>query len=169
MQSFGHKGRLEDARMLSGRGRYVSDWNLPGQAYGCFMRSDRPHARIASIDSSGALGMPGVIAVLTGEDVAEAQYKSLPAFAPMKGRNGTDLIIPHRPTLALGFVRYVGEPIALVVAETAMQAQDAAEALVVDYEELPAVFDAKEAIVPGAPLVHDGVPGNLALDFVGGD
>ena len=169
MQSFGHKGRLEDARMLSGRGRYVSDWNLPGQAYGCFMRSDRPHARIASIDSSGALGMPGVIAVLTGEDVAEAQYKSLPAFAPMKGSNGTDLIIPHRPTLALGFVRYVGEPIALVVAETAMQAQDAAEALVVDYEELPAVFDAKEAIVPGAPLVHDGVPGNLALDFVGGD
>ena len=169
MQSFGHKGRLEDARMLSGRGRYVSDWNLPGQAYGCFMRSDRPHARIASIDSSGALGMPGVIAVLTGEDVAEAQYKSLPAFAPMKGRNGTDLIIPHRPTLALGFVRYVGEPIALVVAETAMQAQDAAEALVVDYEELPAVFDAKEAIVPGAPLVHDNVPGNLALDFVGGD
>ena len=104
MQSFGHKGRLEDARMLSGRGRYVSDWNLPGQAYGCFMRSDRPHARIASIDSSGALGMPGVIAVLTGEDVAEAQYKSLPAFAPMKGSNGTDLIIPHRPTLALGFV-----------------------------------------------------------------
>ena len=169
MQSFGHKGRLEDARMLSGRGRYVSDWNLPGQAYGCFMRSDRPHARIASIDSSGALGMPGVIAVLTGEDVAEAQYKSLPAFAPMKGSNGTDLIIPHRPTLALGFVRYVGEPIALVVAETAVQAQDAAEALVVDYEELPAVFDAKEAIVPGAPLVHDGVPGNLALDFVGGD
>ena len=169
MQSFGHKGRLEDARMLSGRGRYVSDWNLPGQAYGCFMRSDRPHARIASIDSSGALGMPGVIAVLTGEDVAEAQYKSLPAFAPMKGRNGTDLIIPHRPTLALGFVRYVGEPIALVVAETAVQAQDAAEALVVDYEELPAVFDAKEAIVAGAPLVHDNVPGNLALDFVGGD
>lgn len=169
MQSFGHKGRLEDARMLSGRGRYVSDWNLPGQAYGCFMRSDRPHARIASIDSAGALGMPGVIAVLTGEDVAEAQYKSLPAFAPMKGRNGTDLIIPHRPTLALSFVRYVGEPIALVVAETAMQAQDAAEALVVDYEELPAVFDAKEAIVPGAPLVHDNVPGNLALDFVGGD
>ena len=155
--------------MLSGRGRYVSDWNLPGQAYGCFMRSDRPHARIASIDGAGALGMPGVIAVLTGEDVAEAQYKSLPAFAPMKGRNGTDLIIPHRPTLALGFVRYVGEPIALVVAETAMQAQDAAEALVVDYEELPAVFDAKEAIVPGAPLVHDNVPGNLALDFVGGD
>ena len=173
MQSFGHKGnprgRLEDARMLTGRGRYVSDWNLPGQAYGSFMRSDRPHARIVSIDTAAALAMPGVISVLTGEDTAAAGYKSLPAYAPMKGRNGTDLVIPHRPTLAIGRVRYVGEPIALVVAETAVQAQDAAEALMVDYDELPAVFDAKDAIAPGAPLVHEEVPGNRALDFVGGD
>ena len=169
MQKFGYKGRLEDARMLTGRGRYVSDWNLPGQAYGCFMRSDRPHARLAAIDTAAALAMPGVIAVLTGDDAAAAGHKSLPAFAPMKGRNGTDLIIPHRPTLALGRVRYVGEPIALVVAETAVQAQDAAEAIVVDYEELPAVFDAKDALAPGAPLVHDEVGGNIALDFVGGD
>jgi carbon-monoxide dehydrogenase large subunit len=169
MQSFGHKGRLEDARMLTGRGRYVSDWNLPGQAYGSFMRSDRPHARIASIDTSAALALPGVIAVLTGEDVSAAQYKSLPAFAPMKGRDGADLIIPHRPTLAIGRVRYVGEPIALVVAETAVQAQDAAEAVYVEYDELPAVFDAKDALAAGAPLVHDEVPGNRALDFVGGD
>ena len=169
MQSFGHKGRLEDARMLTGRGRYVSDWNLPGQAYGCFMRSDRPHARIVSIDASAALAMPGVISVLTGEDVAAAGYKSLPAFAPMKGRNGADLIIPHRPTLAIGRVRHVGEPVALVVAETAAQAQDAAESVFVDYADLPAVFDAKGAIVSGAPLVHDDVPRNMALDFVGGD
>ncbi len=172
MQSFGHKeyrGRLEDARMLTGRGRYVSDWNLPGQAYGSFVRSDRPHARIAAIDSSAALAMPGVISVLTGEDAQADGHKSLPAFAPMKGRNGTDLIIPHRPTLALGRVRYVGEPIALVVAETAAQAQDAAEAVLIDYQELPAVFDAKDAVKPGAPLVHDEVAGNIALDFVGGD
>jgi carbon-monoxide dehydrogenase large subunit len=169
MQKFGYKGRLEDARMLTGRGRYVSDWNLPGQAYGSFVRSDRPHARLAAIDSAAALAMPGVIAILTGDAAAAAGHKSLPAFAPMKGRNGTDLIIPHRPTLALGRVRYVGEPIALVVAETAVQAQDAAEAVVVDYDELPAVFDAKEALVPGAPLVHDEVAGNTALDFVGGD
>ncbi len=173
MQSFGHKGeprgRLEDARMLTGRGRYVSDWNLPGQAYGCFMRSDRPHARIVSIDASVALSMPGVISVLTGEDALAAGYKPMPAYAPMKGRNGTDLLIPPRPTLANGRVRYVGEPIAMVVAETAVQAQDAAEALLVDYEELPAVFDAKDAILPGAARVHDEVPGNLALDFVGGD
>jgi carbon-monoxide dehydrogenase large subunit len=173
MQKFGqhdnYKGRLEDARMLTGRGRYVSDWNLPGQAHGSFARSDRPHARIASIDKSAALAMPGVLAVFTGEDAQAEGHKSLPAFAPMKGRNGTDLIIPHRPTLALGRVRFVGEPVALVVAETAVQAQDAAEAVVIDYEELPAVFDAKDAIAPGAPLIHDDVPGNLALDFVGGD
>jgi len=177
MQSFGqHRkygeeftGRLEDARMLTGRGRYVSDWNLPGQAHGSFVRSDRPHARIGSIDKSAALAMPGVIAVFTGEDAQAENYKGLPAFAPMKGRNGTDLIIPYRPTLALGRVRFVGEPIALVVAETAVQAQDAAEAVMIDYDELPAVFDAKDAIASGAPLVHDEVPGNVALDFVGGD
>lgn len=172
MQSFGHKdyrGRLEDARMLTGKGRYVSDWNLPGQAHGSFVRSDRPHARILSIDASAAIAMPGVIAVLTGDDTQAENYKGMPAFAPMKGRNGTDLIIPHRPTLALERVRYVGEPIALVVAETAAQAQDAAEAVMIDYEELPAVFDAKDAVKPGAPLVHDDVPGNRALDFVGGD
>ncbi len=172
MQSFGHKdyrGRLEDARMLTGKGRYVSDWNLPGQAHGSFVRSDRPHARILSIDASAARAMPGVIAVFTGDDTKAENYQGMPAFAPMKGRNGTDLIIPHRPTLALGRVRYVGEPIAMVVAETAAQAQDAAEAVMIDYEELPAVLDAKDAVKPGAPLVHDDVPGNRALDFVGGD
>src|SRR5687767_10109271 len=119
MQKFGqhdnYRGRLEDARLLTGRGRYVSDWNLPVQAYGSFVRSDRPHARIASIDKSAALAMPGVLAVFTGEDAQAEGHKSLPAFAPMKGRNGADLIIPHRPTLALGRVRFVGEPIALVV------------------------------------------------------
>ena len=85
---FGHKGRLEDARMLKGQGRYVADWNLPGQAYGHFLRSDRPHARIMSIDASQALALPGVIAVLTGEDVQAAGYQPLPAAAPMKGRGG---------------------------------------------------------------------------------
>ena len=157
MQTFGHKGRLEDGRMLTGRGRYVADWNLPGQAHGSFTRSDRPHARIISIDTAATLAMPGVISVLTGEDAVTAGHKSLPAFAPMKGRHGTDLIIPHRPTLAIGRVRYVGEPVALVVADTAVHAQDAAEALVLGYDDLPAVFDAKAALVPGAPLIHADV------------
>ncbi len=172
MQNFGHqqrKGRLEDARMLTGSGRYVQDWNLPQQAHGAFLRSDRPHARIVSVDATAARAMPGVLAVLTGEDVKAAGYKPLPAFAPMKGRNGMDLIIPPRPTLALGRVRFVGEPVALVVAETAMQAQDAAEAVMVDYEDLPAVFESRDALGAGAPLIHNEVPGNMALDFEGGN
>src|SRR5437588_8846089 len=81
MQPFGRKGRLEDERMLKGRGRYVADWNLPGQAYGHFVRSDRAHAEIAAVDASSALAMPGVIAVLTGADVAAAGLRPLPAAA----------------------------------------------------------------------------------------
>ena len=142
MQAFGHKGRLEDARMLTGRGRYVSDWQLPGQAHGHFVRSDRAHAEIVSIDKSSAVSMPGVIAVLTGEDIEAAGLKPLPAAAPMKGRGGADQLSPRRPALAQGRVRYVGDPVALVVAETAAQAQDAAETVMVEYRELPAVIDA---------------------------
>ena len=169
MTSFGHKGRLEDARMLRGAGRYASDWNLPGQAYGHFLRSDRPHAVIREIDANAARAMPGVVAVLTGEDIAKAGYQSLPAASPMKGRDGSDVQRPHHPMLAQDRVRYVGEPVALVVAESARQAQDAAESILVEYDELPAVIDARRALAAGAPLVHDGVPGNLALDFAGGD
>ncbi len=169
MTSFGHKGRLEDERMLKGRGRYVSDWNLPGQAYGFFLRSDRPHAEIVSIDSSAALAMKGVVAVITGDDIAAAGYQSLPAAAPMKGRGGAELLRPHHPMLAQGRVRYVGEPVVLVVAESAAIAQDAAEAVVIEYRDLPAVVDARDALKPGAPQLHHNIPGNLALDFVGGD
>jgi len=169
MTSFGRKGRLEDARMLRGQGRYVSDWNLPGQAYGHFLRSDRAHARIVSIDTGIAASMPGVIGILTGDDVAAAGCQPLPAAAPMKGKGGAELAKPPHPMLAQGRVRYVGEPVALVVAETAAQAQDAAEAIQVEVEELPVVVDAKAALEPGAPQLHDGAPGNLALDFEGGD
>lgn len=166
---FGYKGRLEDARMLKGAGRYVADWNLPDQAYGHFLRSDRPHAKIVSIDASQALAVPGVIAVLTGEDEKAAGFHALPAAAPMKGRGGAELRTPPRAALALDRVRYVGEAVALVLAESAAIAQDAAELVEVDYEDLPAIVDALDALAPGAPLLHEGVPGNLALDFVGGD
>jgi carbon-monoxide dehydrogenase large subunit len=169
MESFGIKGRLEDERMLKGRGRYVSDWNVPGQAHAWFVRSDRPHAEIAAIDTAAALAMPGVVAVLTGEDVARAGLNPMPAAAPMKGRDGADQRPTPRPILAQGRVRYVGEPVAMVVAETAAQAQDAAEAVMVEYRELAAVTDAREALAPGAPQLHAGIPGNLVLDFVGGD
>jgi len=166
---FGIKGRLEDARMLKGAGRYVSDWNAEGQAYGHFLRSDRPHAKIVSMDASRATAMPGVIAVLTGADVLAAGQKPMPAAAPVKGRGDSDQILPPRYALSAERVRYVGEPVALVVAERAALAQDAAEAIFVEYEDLPAVVDAVQALAPGAPQLHDSVPGNLVLDFVGGD
>jgi carbon-monoxide dehydrogenase large subunit len=162
------KGRLEDERMLTGRGRYVSDWNLPGQAYGHFLRSDRAHAEIVSIDTQEALRHPGVVAVFTGADVAGV-LKSLPAALPVKGRGGMELINPGRPSLAQGRVRFAGDAVALVVAESATAAQDAAELIAVEYRELPAVVDAAEALAAGAPLVHDAVPGNTVLDYESGD
>jgi carbon-monoxide dehydrogenase large subunit len=161
------KGRLEDHRMLTGRGRYVSDWNLPGQAYGHFLRSDRAHARIASIDKQAALDHPGVLAVFTGEDLEE--LKSLPAALGVKGRGGAELNNPGRPALAQGRVRFAGDAVALVVAESGSAAQDAAELVAVDYEDLPAVVTAAQAVAPGAPLVHDSVPHNTVLDYESGD
>src|SRR5687768_7834954 len=135
MTSFGggYKGRLEDERMLKGRGRYVSDWNLPGQASGHFLRSDRPHAKIVSIDVSAALALPGVIAVITGAELVAAGLKPIPAAAPFKWRDGSDQRPASRLSLAHEVVRHVGEPVALIVAETSAQAQDAAEAVAVDY------------------------------------
>ena len=155
--------------MLTGRGRYVSDWNLPGQAYGHFLRSDHAHARIVSIDKEDALRSPGVIAVFTGQELVEAGLKPIPAAAPFKWKDGSAQRLAQRPSLAHEVVRHVGEPVALIVAETAAQAQDAAEALMVEYADLPAVVTAGEAITSGAPQLHAGAPGNLVLDFVGGD
>jgi aerobic carbon-monoxide dehydrogenase large subunit len=162
------KGRLEDDRMLTGRGRYVSDWNLPGQAHGHFLRSDRAHAEIVSIDAGEALRHPGVVAVFTGADLASA-LKSLPAALPVKGRGGKELINPGRPALAHGRVRFAGDAVALIIAESATAAQDAAELVAVEYRELPAVVSAAEALAEGAPLVHDAVPGNMVLDYESGD
>lgn len=135
------KGRLEDQRMLTGRGRYVSDWNLPRQAYAHFLRSDRAHAEIVSIDASPALAHAGVLAVFTGKDLGA--LKSLPAALPVKGRGGMELIHPGRPALAQDRVRFAGDAVAMVVAETAAAAQDAAELITVDYRDLPAVVTAQ--------------------------
>src|SRR5919201_2152254 len=162
------KGRLEDDRMLTGRGKYVSDWNLPGQAYGHFVRSDRAHADIVSLDAAAALAEPGVIAVITGEDIRSA-LKSLPCALPVKGRGGMELIHSGRPALAQGRVRYTGEPVPLVIAESAVAAQDAAELINIEYRDRPAVINAAAAIERGAPLVHDAVPGNIVMDYESGD
>jgi len=152
--------------MLTGRGRYVSDWNLPNQAYAHFLRSDRAHAEIVSIDTREALSHPGVIAVFTGNDL---DLKSLPAALPAKGRGGMELINPGRPALAKARVRFAGDAVALIVAESATAAQDAAELVAIEYRDLPAVVTSAEALAPGAPLVHDSVPGNIVLDFESGD
>ncbi len=163
------KGRLEDERMLTGRGRYISDWNLPGQAYAHFVRSDRAHAEILSVDASGALDQPGVLAVFTGDDVAAAGLSSLPAALPAKGRGGAELLKPPRPALAQEKVRFVGEPVAIVIAESAQAAQDAADAVMVDYRDLPPVVRAAEALAEGAPRLFDNVPGNCVMDFEAGN
>jgi aerobic carbon-monoxide dehydrogenase large subunit len=152
--------------MLTGRGRYVSDWNLPGQAYAHFLRSDRAHAEIVSIEKEPALRSPGVLAVFTGNDL---DLKSLPAALPAKGRGGSELINPGRPALAQGRVRFVGDAVALIVAESARSAQDAADLVAVEYRDLPAVVNAADALAAGAPLVHESVPGNIVLDYESGD
>ena len=162
------KGRLEDDRMLTGRGKYVSDWNLPGQAYGHFVRSDRAHADIVSVSATEALKHPGVIAVFTGEDI-KGELKSLPCALPVKGRGGMELINPGRPALAQGRVRFTGDAVALVIAESAAAAADAAELVNVEYRDRDAVVSAHDAVKAGAALVHDAVPGNIVMDYESGD
>src|SRR6266516_391748 len=163
------KGRLEDRRLLTGRGRFISDWNFPNQAHAAFLRSDRAHAEIVSVDAGSALAAPGVLLVLTGKDVAEAGYKSIPANLGVKDRFGEPLKKPPRPVLAQGKVRHVGECVACVVAESAQLAQDAAELIAVEYRDLPAVTVADKALAPGAPQLHAELPGNLSFDWVAGD
>ena len=162
------KGRLEDDRMLTGRGKYVSDWNLPGQAYGHFVRSDRAHADIVSVSATEALKHPGVIAVFTGEDI-KGELKSLPCALPVKGRGGMELINPGRPALAQGRVRFTGDAVALVIAESAAAAADAAELVNIEYRDRDAVVTAHDAVKAGAALVHDAVPGNIVMDYESGD
>ncbi len=160
--------RIEDPRLLSGSGRYTSDNDLPNQAYAVFMRSPHAHAEILSIDTADARKMPGVLDILTGEDIKAAGYANFPALAP-KGPRGTDLIVPPYPALAQGKVRFGGQPIACVIAETQAQAQDAADAVMVEFTELPCVVNGEEAMKPGAPQIHEQVPGNVAFVWGGGD
>ena len=164
----GFTGRREDARLLTGQGGYTADWNRPGQAYAVFLRADRAHALVRSIDTEAARAAPGVLAVLTGADAVAAGFDRGSAMMPVKGR-GEALRVPSRPALATDRVRFVGEPLALVVATTAHQAQDSVERIVVDYEALPVVADAARALAPGAPVIHASVPGNLCFDFDYGD
>jgi aerobic carbon-monoxide dehydrogenase large subunit len=163
------KGRREDRRLLTGGGRFTADWDLPGQAHAAFLRSDRAHARIVAIDATAALAVPGVLRVLTGADVAAAGYKHPQAMGLPPGVGGMTLLVPGRPALAQGVVRFAGEPVALVVAETADQAQEAVEAIVVEYDDLSVLTIAGDAALPGAVQLHETVPGNLVFAFEYGD
>jgi len=159
------KGRREDARLLGGHGRFAADWCLPGQLYGHFLRSDRAHADILSIDTRAAGNSTGVVKILTGEDTARAGYKTEPPLVRYPGKGGAMIKQPHRDVLANGRVRCVGQEVALVVATSAAAAQDAAEKIEVEYRELPAVVDAEAAMASDAALLHAEIPGNVCFDY----
>ena len=161
--------RREDLRLITGRGRYSSDMNLPGQLHAAFLRSDRAHAEIVALDVAAARACPGVVAVLTGEDALAAGYTRFPNLMNFVNKAGAGILRPERPVLADRTVRYVGETVAMVVAETAAAAHDALGAIRVEYRDLPVVVDAEEALAAGAPQLHADVPGNLALEWDTGD
>jgi carbon-monoxide dehydrogenase large subunit len=159
--------RVEDDPLVRGLGRFADDVEKQGAAYAVFVRSPHAHARIVSIDTSAALASPGVLAVLTAADIDKAGVGNVARPVPFKGRGGTPAITSQRDPLAREKVRHVGEAVAIVVAQTHLQALDAAELVAVEYEELPAVIDAVEADKPDAPQIFDNVPGNLAIDWPG--
>jgi carbon-monoxide dehydrogenase large subunit len=161
--------RREDFRLVTGQGRYSADWNLPDQLHAVFLRADRAHARIERFDATRALAHPGVKAVFTGADAREAGFKSLPNIVTYPGTNGQELRKPFHPVLAMEHVRYVGESVAMVVAESAAIAEDARDLIDIEYRDLPGVASFGDAVADGAPQLHDNVPGNLAFEFDSGD
>jgi carbon-monoxide dehydrogenase large subunit len=160
--------RREDYRFLTGAGQYTDDVVLPGQTYGVFVRSPHAHARIRAIDTTQALMAPGVVKIFTGADLAEAKVGGLPCGWLIHSKDGSPMKEPPHPVLAQGKVRHVGDAVALVVAETLLQARDAAEQVMVDYDELPPVVDIRTAHAAAAS-VHDEVPGNVCYDWGHGD
>jgi carbon-monoxide dehydrogenase large subunit len=159
--------RTEDPILVQGQGRYTDDLTLPGQAYAVFVRSRNGHGIIKAIDTAAAKAMPGVLAIYTGADLAS--YGTLKCAVPFKNRDGSEMKKPARPSMPSDKVRFVGDPIAVVIAKTVAQAKDAAEAVEVDIETLPSVTQASEAAKPGAPQLYDDVPGNVALDYLYGE
>ena len=161
--------RTEDLRLITGRGRFAADWNLPGQLYGCFLRSDRAHARIVALDVAAARRHPGVHAVITGEDAVRAGYVQPVSFFTFAGKDGQRAKIPQRPVLAHERVRFAGEPVALVVADSENIARDACTLIAIQYEDLPCVIDPSSAFAPGAAQLHEDIPFNQAFECEAGD
>jgi carbon-monoxide dehydrogenase large subunit len=171
----GHQGlgasvrRREDRRFLLGRGRYTDDVELPGQTWAAFVRSPHAHAAIRSLDASRALAAPGVLAVLTGDEVAADGLGGIPCGWQIKNKDGSNMVEPPHPALAQGKVRHAGDPVAMVVAETRTQAREAAQLVEVDYQPLPAVAHLRDATAAGAPQVWDDAAGNVCFDWHLGD
>jgi carbon-monoxide dehydrogenase large subunit len=157
--------RVEDRRFLTGHGRYLDDIVRPRQAYAVMLRSPHAHARVRAIDVGDAAGAPGVLAVFTGEDQAQAGLGTIPCMTGLTNRDQSPIAMPPRPALARDRVRHVGDTVAMVVAETVAEARDAAERIVVEYEPLPAAVATAGALDPGQPAVWDEHPGNLCFDW----
>ena len=162
-----HTPRVEDDTLVRGGGRFMDDPRLPGTAYAVFVRSPHAHARIVSVSTEEARKTKKVLAVLTAEDMKAANVGSVSRHPPVPGRAGTKMIMPFRPSLAGEKVMHVGDPVAMVVAETVAAAQDAADLVQVEYEELPAVIDLSDAMKQGATQLHAEAPGNVCVDWPG--
>ena len=161
--------RKEDERFLQGRGRFVSDIVVPNQHHAAFVRSPHSHAEIVAVDVAEAERMPGVVACLTGEDMADDGILPMPCMWIMEDSDGSRMVVPERWPLARGRVRHVGDAVALIVAETEAQAGDAALEVEVEYHPLPAVTDASTALADGAPLLHPEIAGNRLFSWGRGD
>jgi carbon-monoxide dehydrogenase large subunit len=161
--------RIEDPKLVRGEGRFTDDVSVAGQAYAVMVRSRHAHGVIRAIDTAAASAMPGVLGVYTGADLSAAGYGTFKCIVGFPNRDGSPMHKPARPALPTDKVRFVGDPIACVVAESLMQAKDAAEAVEVDIGPLPAVTDPEQAAHPDAPQLYAEVPGNVALDYHYGD
>jgi carbon-monoxide dehydrogenase large subunit len=161
--------RKEDRRFLAGHGTYVADIKRPNMVFGVFVRSPHAHARIKAVDFTAAQTLPGVVAVLTGDDLARDSVGGIPCGWCVTGKGGIPMKEPTHPALAQGKVRHVGDPIAFVIADTLVNAHGAAAAVVIDYEVLPAVTNVLGALKVGAPTIFDEIPDNVCYDWDLGD
>jgi carbon-monoxide dehydrogenase large subunit len=161
--------RYEDATLATGKGQYTDDVRTTDSAFGYALRSSVAHAVIEGLDTAAARNMPGVLTIMTDEDMTAAGVGDIPCFVPLENKDGSARHDTPRPVLARGRVRYVGEPIAFVVAETYEQAHDAAEAINVDYQMLPAVTGSRAATAAGAPQLHEAIANNVIYDWQNGD
>jgi aerobic carbon-monoxide dehydrogenase large subunit len=161
--------RKEDKRFITGKGRYVDDIKVIGMTHAHFIRSPHAHAKVKSIDSAEAMKCAGVVAVLTGQQIVDDKIGNLICGWAITSKDGTPMKMGAWPAMAPETVRFVGQAVAVVIAETKNQARDAAEAVVINYEELPAAADIRAAIAPGAPQLHPEAPGNVIYDWTIGE